>query len=119
MPHLLAVVILIALTLIILALMRRGWRNREKAITISHLPPLPPGPTPNEPGVTGVYVSTTLAGQPLERVVTKGLGVKSPVRVFIRDDGVLLERRGATSLFIPLDRKSTRLNSSHVAISYA
>jgi len=101
MPQLFAVLILLALTLVLLWLMRRGWRNRERAIRISELPALPPGPTPREQGTSGVYVATTLAGQPLERVVTRGLGVRSRVIVFVRDTGVILQRQGANSLFIP------------------
>lgn len=100
MARVLAVVLLILLTLIIFQLMRRGWRNRERRIVINDLPALPPG-SDTPPTASGVYVSTTLTGMPYERVVTRGLGVKSEVDVHVRPDGVVLERRGAPSLFIP------------------
>lgn len=101
MPYLFAVLFLLALTALILVLMRRGWRNRERRIIITELPELPPGAVPATHGTHGVYVSTTLAGLPLERVVTRGLGVKSAVEVDVREDGIVLERQGAPSLFIP------------------
>ncbi len=101
MPYLFGVLFLILLTAVLLLLMRRGWANRERRIVISDLPQLPPGPTAGVGPSRGIYVASTLAGLPYERVVAKGLGVKSAVDIFVRDDGVLLERQGANSLFIP------------------
>jgi len=101
MPYLFAVLFLLALTALILILMRRGWRNRERRIIINDLPELPQGAVPTSHATHGIYVSTTLAGMPLERVVTRGLGVKSAVEVNVREDGIVLERQGAQNLFIP------------------
>lgn len=101
MPYVFAVLFLLALTALILFSMRRGWRNRERRIIINDLPGLPEGAVPGAHGTHGIYVSTTLAGMPYERVVTRGLGVKSAVDVNVREDGIVLERQGARSLFIP------------------
>lgn len=101
MPYVLGVIFLILLTVAILYLMRRGWQNRARKIVITELPELPPGPTSAEEATAGIYVSTTLAGMPYERVVTRGLGVKSAVAVYVRGGGVLLQRQGARDLFIP------------------
>lgn len=101
MPHVFGVIILLLLTVVVLYLMRRGWANRGRRIVIDELPQLPAGPDPGLRPTHGIYVTTTLAGMPYERVVAKGLGVKSQVDVYVRTDGVFLGRRGATDLFIP------------------
>src|SRR5699024_11866883 len=59
---------------------------------------------------TWMFVDTTQSDhseicQVIENRSEKALTVDSPVRAILRDEGV--------------DRKSTRLNSSHVSISYA
>lgn len=104
MPHLLGVLILLALTALILLAMRRGWRRRERALVITDLPELPAGTTPGSGATAGIYVTTTLAGQPYERVVTRGLGVKSAAEVEVRLDGIAISRQGARSLFLPRGR---------------
>src|SRR3712207_9252467 len=48
------------------------------------------------------------------------VGGEVPLQVLLRPGGVFLEGRdGALQRGLPLDRKSTRLNSSHANISYA
>src|SRR5699024_4811773 len=74
---------------------------RERRIIITDLPELPPGAVPATHGTHGVYASTTLAGLPLERVVTRRLGVKSAVEANVREDGLVLERQGAPRLLMP------------------
>lgn len=102
MPLPLAILILAAVTVLIFVGMRRGWRTRERSVLIQDLPALPPGTTLEQtPGTSGIYVSTTLAGKPLERVVTLGLGTRSAVQVHVDPAGVLLARTGAQDLFIP------------------
>lgn len=100
--QLLGALILLALTLVLLALMRRGWKNREKRIVVGELPELPAGQWRRPDSVHGIYVTTTLAGQPYERVVTRGLGLKAAVDVHVGAGGIVLERQGATDLYIPL-----------------
>jgi hypothetical protein len=83
-------------------LMWRGWRARVRAQ--SDLPA--PAEPPEEAGgdgqpVEGVWVSTTYAGQPFQRVVAHGLGARSPVRAEVGADGVALRRRGARSVLVP------------------
>lgn len=66
---------------------------------------------PPEPG-TGValtepvevtYVSTTTAGQWLERVTAHGMGRPSPATVHVRDTGVLIERPAVQDIAIARD----------------
>ncbi|MCK2124895.1 hypothetical protein MJ643_30465, partial [Pseudomonas sp. PNPG3] len=57
----------------------------------------------------GVYVSTTLAGGPLDRVAAHGLGTRSTARVEIGHDAAgdrdawAIRRQGARDLLIPAD----------------
>jgi hypothetical protein len=94
------------LVLLALALwgMRRGWlaRGERTAAFVPTLVPVPADPGEPRSGLLpGVYVSTVLADNPLERVVAQGLGVRSQAAVQVLDAGVRIARSGATELFIP------------------
>ncbi|WP_152353062.1 PH-like domain-containing protein [Brachybacterium subflavum] len=108
LPPVLALVVVLALCVL---LAWWGWRRR--AARQGDLPELPQPVAGgkalswrSEPGsATGVYVATTLAGRPLERVTARGLGPRSRASVSDADDGgrpVLdVERQGAASFLIP------------------
>lgn len=49
------------------------------------------------------YVSTTLAGDWLARVGAHGLGDRAAATVTVHDAGVLVERAGAPTVFLPAD----------------
>jgi hypothetical protein len=92
------------LTLLVLVylLMLRGWRRR--AARQSDVPPLPSVPTGLPAAVAaaqGSYVSTTTSGDWLDRIVARGLGVPSGAQLAVHDDGVLLDRDGAPTLWMP------------------
>ncbi len=110
--RLIPVLLLLLLFVLLLALMVRGWRRRGRSQ--QDLPPLP-RPTAGgkaleftaEPlSATGVYVSTTLAEQPLERVVAQGLGARARATLTEARDGdrpvLLVARDGAGEFLIPL-----------------
>lgn len=96
-----------AVAVVLLLAMARGWRTRATR-TAALVPPPVPVPDgaalgePRVPVVAAVYVSTTFAGQPLERVVAHGLGTRSAAEVSVHDAGVLLRRGGAADLFVPV-----------------
>ena len=85
-----------------------GWRHRgvRTGALVPDLPPVPPRTDPSlgEP-VTGLieatYVSSTVAGDWLERVVAHDLGVRSSAVVQVFAGGVRIERQGAADLFVP------------------
>ncbi len=84
--------------------MRAGWnrRRRSTAALVPALPTRPDGLGARRFGpVEAVYVSTTAAGDWLDRVVAADLGVRSPASVSVHDAGVLVERTGAADLFVP------------------
>jgi hypothetical protein len=100
-----AVGLLLLGTLGILAVMRIGWARRGRR-TSAALPEIPavPGERRRELYVADVtYVSTTLAGRWMERVVAHGLGNRSRARLSVSGDGVLVERDSGPRLYIPAE----------------
>lgn len=82
-----------------------GWHNRARRQ--SYLPALPVPPEsfgePLLPPLTGVYTSTTTAGDWQDRIVVGGTGFRSGVELRLYSDGLLLDRAGAVPLWIPAD----------------
>ncbi|GAB2694473.1 PH-like domain-containing protein [Thalassiella azotivora] len=81
-----------------------GWRGRVRRTA-------PPAALPAAPDVLGepllapvdaVYVSTTTAGDWLDRVAAGGLGVRSEALVGVHPEGVLVARTGAPDLWLPV-----------------
>ncbi len=97
---------------VIIALAAVGWvarRRRQRFIA-------PTAPVPADLGTLrgefdGFYVSTTLDGQPLNRVAVRGLGFRSRATVAVADAGVVLALPG-NNVFIPREtiREVTRSN---------
>ncbi len=87
--------------------MWRGWGRRVRA-SAAAVPAIPA--VPDELGATrlgpleAIYVSSTTAGDWLDRVSAHDLGARSAAEVEVHDTGVLLRRRGATDVFVPADR---------------
>ncbi|MBT0995177.1 hypothetical protein KIN34_12880 [Cellulomonas sp. DKR-3] len=84
--------------------MRRGWeaRRRRTEAAVPTVPDVPADPGPALVGpVEAVYVSTTSAGDWLDRVVAHDLGVRSPATVSVHASGVVVRRTGARDLFVP------------------
>ncbi len=95
---------LLALVPVVWFLMLRGWRarRREQAEGLALPEPAPAPEGGSAPGVVeAVYVSTTLAGQPFERVVVHGLGARSAASAGVADGALLVLRRGARSFAVP------------------
>ena len=84
-------------------LMWWGWRRRGRRQT--DVATLPAVPDPLSPSVFGpaeaVYVSTTRAGDWLDRVVVHGLGTRSAADVSVHADGVLVRRSSAPDVWVP------------------
>lgn len=84
-------------------LMWRGWRQRG-ARQLALLPPLPTEPDPGAGALAaadGVYVSSTSAGDWLDRVVAHGLGQRSRATLTVTAAGVCCRREGAPTLYVP------------------
>jgi hypothetical protein len=105
MPPWLSVTILVVLGLALLTGMALGWRRLQRGTGTMPTPPAVPdeadlGAARTEE-LDAVYVSSTRAGDWLDRVGEHGLGVRSVATVQVHDAGVVVRRRGAPDVFVP------------------
>src|SRR5699024_11543014 len=76
--------------------------------------------TLNTPGIAGLYAALKVYEQHrLENVPRETLLIKKLITGLKKIPGVTCYSPSEAENSIPIDRKSTRLNSSHVSISYA
>ena len=105
MTRFLLVLAVIAFFVLCAAAMRWGWRNRQRRQAyLPGFPEAPDGLTFRElPELTGVYVSTVTAGDWQDRIAVGDIGHRAAVTVRLADQGLLLDRVGASPLWIPID----------------
>jgi hypothetical protein len=89
---------------VIIALAVLGWTTRRRRQR--NIPA--PVPMPADIGTVrsefdGFYVSTTLDGQPLNRVAVRGLGFRARATIAVAEKGVVLALPG-NNVFIPRER---------------
>lgn len=98
-------VVLVALLALAGFGMRRGWRGRaaRQAATVPEFPP-PPEPAwdaePVLPPATGVYVGTAFAADWQDRVAVGDVGFRANAAFRLTRDGLLVQRTGASPLWI-------------------
>ncbi|QNO36382.1 hypothetical protein H4J02_07480 [Protaetiibacter sp. SSC-01] len=93
----------LALLVIAFVFMALGWRNRRRRQTALDVVAVPPAEIGEELARESVlYVATTLAEQPLERVVVEGLAFRAKGEVRIAANGLVLDLRGSRPAFIPV-----------------
>lgn len=98
------IIIVVAVWAGLVALVLRGWRNRgrRQAEMIGEMPLIPADP--GEPLLgpdTGLYVGSTIAPSWQDRVAVGDIGDRASATMAAYPDGILLERRGATEIWIP------------------
>lgn len=82
--------------------MARSWRRRSAAqADLGGLAAPPEDRQAPSLVADGLYLATTLAGQPYERIVAGGLGFRARSQLELGPDGVLLRLRGAAPRWIP------------------
>lgn len=97
-----AVIIIAAFLLLLLLGLVWGWSRRKRGQTSVPQPERPPiGLTPVAEPVEGSYVSTTLAGNPLDRVAVHGLGIRTTGELVVTDAGVIMDLAGREDFIIP------------------
>ena len=100
------VVIVVVVWASLVALALRGWRNRgrRQADSIGELPIAPDDLGQRQLGPhTGLYVGSTLAPSWQDRVAVGDFGDRASATMSAYDAGILLERKGASTIWIPRD----------------
>ena len=106
MDRALWVVGLLLFWVLLIGLMYLGWRNRasRQAARIGELPVLPAefGELLLEP-TTGLYVGSTIAPSWQDRIAVGDLGFRATAELSRHELGILLERDGASPIWIPAE----------------
>jgi len=103
----LTLVITLPLIALVLVLIGLGWRNRlRRQSDVEQLPAVPEELSLPLAAADGQYVATTTAGDWLDRIAVRGLGIRTNAELTVHPEGVLFERSGAGPLFIPANRLS-------------
>jgi hypothetical protein len=98
--------------------MRRGWRRkaRSQSVLVPPFPEVPESPgEPVLPETTGLYVSTTTAGNWQDRIVTRGAGLRSNVTIRFYHGGIEIDRIGAPGFWIPVEALAGVRRASQIA----
>ncbi|WP_136610556.1 PH-like domain-containing protein [Sinomonas albida] len=95
-------IVMLVLALALVVLLWVGWRGRKRRQ--ADVPE--PQPVPADTGAErfradGQYVTTTTAGDWLDRLAVHGLGLRTRADAAVYDGGVLFERAGSGPLWVP------------------
>jgi len=103
-----ALPVLIVMTVLLVSVFGSWWlawraRKRRQALLTPRGMPVEPGALRSEHRV--LYLATTLADAPLERIAVAGLGFRADAVVGVYDSGLLLTLAGRDhAVFIPVER---------------
>jgi hypothetical protein len=95
-------IIIVTVIVFALALMGLGWAGRRRRQRDIAAPlAVPTAVTEVVVSVPVLYVATTRADTPLDRVAVHGLGFRAPGRIDVHADGVVLTISGRHPWFVP------------------
>lgn len=99
------VIAVLALWLFLISLVLRGWRNRgRRQESIGGFPVAPDDPGKVVLGPDGgLYVGSTLAPSWQDRIAVGDYGDRATTAVIGYESGILLRRKGATEIWIPVE----------------
>ena len=103
MERLWLVLAIVAFFLLCLWGMYLGWRRKSRAqsVQVPLFPEIPGSPGEILLESSGIYVSTTTAGNWQDRIVTRGAGLRTNAVWRLHAGGVAVERGGAPDFWIP------------------
>ncbi|WOC59345.1 hypothetical protein RI444_12350 [Paenarthrobacter sp. AT5] len=114
--QLLSALVTAGLIAVALAMIGLGWRNRlRRQSDVERLPEVPRQLTPATVVADGQYVSTTTAGDWLDRIAVQGLGIRTHAELSVHAEGVLFDRPGAAPVFIPREALTDSRSASGMA----
>ena len=94
--------IMIALAIVLLGLAWWGWRNRR--MRFGHLEGALVRTLPSSPSLLsfdGLYVATTVAGQPMDRIPVGPLSFRAKARFQIHPEGLVVGPQGEAPVLLP------------------
>lgn len=100
----LPVIVTVAILLAVLVAMVVSWRRRSGRQRDSVVPDARDDGGLAGLATEGLYLATTFAGRPLDRVVAGGLGFRARATITVTAEGVRIERDGADPLFLAEQR---------------
>ena len=90
MDNQLAVVIIVAVVVLMLGSMALSWWARTKRQSgYAELAVVPEDPGARLGAFSGLYLATTPAGQPLDRIVVRGLGFRARTTLELTEQGIV------------------------------
>jgi len=99
-----ATIIVAVVILLVLVAMYVGWRSRQRRQeSLATTLPVPEDIGEELIALDLLYVGTTIAGEPLNRVAVSGLGFRARAAVTVARAGIVLAIAGERDAFIPAD----------------
>lgn len=101
MDRVVPTLIIVGIILLAIVGMYLGWRALVRKSAAFEAPAPVPDTVGEQLAVAGgLYVATTLAGKPLERVAAHGLGFRARATVMVSRAGITVELTGRAEFFI-------------------
>lgn len=98
------VLVAVAVVVVVAWLMVRSWRRRSARDESLSSYPVPTTLSVPVLETEVLYVATTPAAEPLERLAVPGLAFRGSARIEVLAEGVILRIAGESTTFIPADR---------------
>jgi hypothetical protein len=96
---------LVVLALVGMVLSWRARQRRQAALDVARA--VPDALSPSIASADLLYVATTAAETPLERIAVAGLGARGKARIDVHPEGVVLDIRGSEPVYIPAEHLVT------------
>ncbi|KAA9135178.1 PH-like domain-containing protein [Microbacterium caowuchunii] len=100
-----ALLVVVAVAILLIGLMGLGWWRRSRRDSALAAPF---GSVPADAAVRGtypgLYVATTVNGEPLERLAVRGLGFRAKAQLTVTDAGTELALTGQEPIFLRRER---------------
>jgi hypothetical protein len=102
MDRTLLALVVLGILVVLFALMLFGWLARQKRQSGLPIPESPPENLGAGHGrFGGLYVATTVADEPLNRIAVGGLGFRAKTTLTVADAGIVLPIAGQRDILIP------------------